>query len=64
MVGSWLGPKRYSEADTLDTHHRGVIDSTEVTLDTARGRKRFIAEGFGNGHNRFVLIRERASAYW
>ncbi|PTL72792.1 hypothetical protein C1I63_07980 [Rathayibacter caricis DSM 15933] len=60
MLGSWLGPKHYPEVDRLNHYHRGVIDGTEITLDTAQGRKRFIAEGFGNGHNGFVLIRPRA----
>lgn len=62
MVGSWLGPNRYTELNTLNAHHRGVINGTEITLDTARGRERFLAEGFGNGHNGFVLIRERTFA--
>lgn len=59
LVGRWMGPKRYPELDNLNTVHRGTVAGTEVTLDTARGRVSFIAEGFGNGHNGFVLIRER-----
>lgn len=62
LVGSWLGPKHYPEVDALNTSHRGVVPATDVTLDTSRGRVRFIAEGFGNGHSGFVLLRERKKA--
>lgn len=58
LVGEWIGSARYPELHAFSTAHRGTVAATILTLDTARGNVRFVAEGFVNGRNGFVLLRE------
>lgn len=59
LYNDWLGPEQYPMVRTLSPSYRGTIGETDVSLPTARGHVRLLAEGFGNGHNGFVLLRER-----
>lgn len=59
IIGPRLNASAYPELASLKPTHRGVIDECEAQLDTSRGKVKFIAQGFANGYNGFVLLYRR-----
>jgi len=46
----------YPSLSSVNPHRRGSVDPCEVVLSSRRGSIAFIAEGFANGYNGFILL--------
>lgn len=56
MLPSSLTRTLYSNIASIRPDRRGKIEPCEMVLMTDRGHVRFLAEGFVNGHNGFIVL--------
>ncbi|MGC0371261.1 ImmA/IrrE family metallo-endopeptidase [Microbacterium sp. SLBN-111] len=61
MLHKRVGSTTYPELTALLSLQTGSVPPCEVTLDTTRGKIRFIAEGFTNGRLNFVILHKKAA---